>query len=124
MSTKHTPGPWTVHHKMRDCVTFDGRDGMENLFLCNVDGYYACQSEADARLIAAAPELLATLQNLLGVLEQVSLESGICCCGDSMKNHASPMYCGHSEVDSGEYYGQMAIGDAQKAIAKATGEQS
>ena len=61
MEAKHTPGPWTVHSEMRDCVTFEGRHGTENLFLQNLDGYFACQSEADARLIAAAPELLADL---------------------------------------------------------------
>jgi hypothetical protein len=22
----------------------------------------------------------------------------VCCCGDSMENHSSPMYCGHSPV--------------------------
>ncbi|MCP1765031.1 hypothetical protein [Bradyrhizobium japonicum] len=62
MEAKHTPGPWTVHHSMRDCVTFEGRHGTENLFLENLDGYYACQSEADARLIAAAPDLVEALQ--------------------------------------------------------------
>lgn len=60
----HTPGPWTVHTGMRDCVTFEGRHGTENLFLENLDGYYACQSEADARLIATAPELIAVLTEL------------------------------------------------------------
>ncbi|CAN0620436.1 conserved protein of unknown function [Burkholderia multivorans] len=62
---KHTPGPWTVHHRMRDCVTFEGRDGTENLFLENIDGYYACQNEADAHLIAAAPDLLEALREVI-----------------------------------------------------------
>lgn len=57
-----TPGPWGVHRRMKDCVTFTGRHGEENLFLQNVDGYFACQSPADARLISAAPELLAALE--------------------------------------------------------------
>lgn len=65
MEAKHTPGPWTVHHSMRDCVTFEGRHGTENLFLENLDGYYACQSEADARLIAAASDLLEAPEDLL-----------------------------------------------------------
>ncbi|MCU1758767.1 hypothetical protein NTD84_03400 [Pseudomonas sp. 14P_8.1_Bac3] len=57
-----TPGPWGVHRRMKDCVTFSGRHGEENLFLKNIDGYFACQSPADARLISAAPEMLAALQ--------------------------------------------------------------
>ncbi|PTL88833.1 hypothetical protein C6W88_15745 [Halomonas litopenaei] len=60
--TKFTPGPWTVHHRMRDCVTFEGKFGTENLFLENREGYYACQSEHDAHLIAAAPELYEALE--------------------------------------------------------------
>lgn len=62
--TKFTPGPWTVHHRMRDCVTFEGKFGTENLFLENREGYYACQSEYDAHLIAAAPRMYAALDAL------------------------------------------------------------
>jgi len=51
---KPTPGPWTVHSEMRDCVTFEGRHGTENLFLQNLVGYFACQNEVDATLIAEA----------------------------------------------------------------------
>ena len=76
MEAKHTPGPWTVHSKMRDCVTFEGRHGTENLFLQNLDGYFACQSEADARLIAAAPDLLAALQELHGIV-QGAIDDGL-----------------------------------------------
>ena len=63
-----TPGPWAVHRRMKDCVTFIGRYGEQNLFLQNVDGYFACQSLADARLISAAPELYAAAQLVLAGL--------------------------------------------------------
>ena len=49
--TQHTPGPWNV----------DGAeitDGKEPLALC-------CSTEANARLIAAAPELLEALTTLV-----------------------------------------------------------
>lgn len=64
---KHTPKPWSVSQTMNDCVTFEGGCGTENLFLQNVDGYYACQNADDASLIAAAPDLLAALEALLPI---------------------------------------------------------
>ncbi|KAA0963081.1 hypothetical protein [Pseudomonas sp. ANT_H12B] len=63
-----TPGPWAVHRRMKDCVTFTGKHGEENLFLENVDGYFACQSPTDARLISAAPELLRAARKVLAGL--------------------------------------------------------
>lgn len=59
MRRKPTPRPWNVHARMKDCVTFVGQHGEENLFIQNVDGYFACQNPDDAKVIAAAPELLA-----------------------------------------------------------------
>ena len=54
--TKHTPGPWKIipiedaARKVWDCVYYE--DG-------NVDHHLACvEGKANARLIAAAPELL------------------------------------------------------------------
>ena len=58
MPKQPTPRPWKVHVRMKDCVTFEGRYGEENLFIQNVDGYFACQNPDDAKLIAAAPDLL------------------------------------------------------------------
>jgi hypothetical protein len=36
---------------------------------------------------------------LLAFMQGAPVSSGVCCCGDSMENHASPMICGHSPVD-------------------------
>lgn len=66
-----TPGPWALLRRMKDCVTFIGRHGEENLFLQKVDGYFACQSPADARLISAAPELLAAAEEALAVINRI-----------------------------------------------------
>lgn len=62
--TNHTPGPWTVCHRHVDCGPDD--DEMSGLGL-EVDGPpvpmrgdYAFA--ADARLIAAAPDMLAALR--------------------------------------------------------------
>ena len=71
MPQKTTPRPWTVHHRMTDCVTFEGQYGQENLFLQNLDGYFACQNPEDAKLIASAPELLETCIQARAVLRTV-----------------------------------------------------
>lgn len=65
MKPKYTPGPWTVHSKV---------DGLEGIGIHSANGGYIyvatihgpgsrgnIPSEANARLIAAAPELLEAL---------------------------------------------------------------
>lgn len=62
--SKHTPGPWTAEYDdYGDEVWFGGRGaGMWTIHGPNC--YLGGQSEANARLIAAAPELLAMLIQL------------------------------------------------------------
>lgn len=105
METKHTPGPWKVCGLRADSEAW--RDGniisdvtYDTIALCNktastvmLDG----QLEANARLIAAAPELLEALKALLAYDEQ---DAG---CIPS-----------HAHLDAQE--------DARAAIVKATGE--
>lgn len=57
---KITPGPWEVERKDGDCV-YGGRAGME--LVCQT--YNNENDAADARLIAAAPDLLEVVQMLL-----------------------------------------------------------
>jgi hypothetical protein len=76
-NTKHTPGPWLVNdctrrpstshtYRYRICVG-EGRDAEE---LAIVETYSqlppepGCENEANARLIAAAPDLLAALREV------------------------------------------------------------
>lgn len=54
------------------------------------------------------------IEGLVGLLGNCSVESGVCCCGDDMARHASPMCCGHSPVDSGAYYADGLLKDATK----------
>ena len=60
METKHTPGPWTCHELGDEDGSWERWSIVHNGPLCY--GGDACQgpavSEANARLIAAAPELL------------------------------------------------------------------
>jgi len=55
-NTKHTPGPWMVGH-FNDVRTGDGYRS-----LANVSSSFELPAEANARLIAAAPELLEALE--------------------------------------------------------------
>lgn len=58
MSTKHTPGPWH-YQEDSDAYTHIVRTGADRLrFLCQLSQDTSGESEANARLIAAAPVLL------------------------------------------------------------------
>ena len=60
MSAKHTPGPWHINAPA-SVVSIDG------LHVCDVNGYGATdeRKQADARLISAAPDLLAALEYIM-----------------------------------------------------------
>jgi len=58
MEPTHTPGPWawgTDHAGRTDLLGMQGRIVLEH------DYFVICESDADAKLIAAAPELLEAL---------------------------------------------------------------
>lgn len=65
MTEKHTPGPWRFWRQTRTgsegTCTFQNLKGEEVLRAVTVT-----LTEADARLIAAAPELLAALRDVIG----------------------------------------------------------
>lgn len=90
--SKHTPGPWNQGHSDvgKEVVFLNGLTEPEKT-LGPDDTWIDCVTEANARLIAAAPELLDALQRLLEQTRQY----------------------GHAPE----------IEDAERAIAKATGEQ-
>ncbi|EKT4441781.1 hypothetical protein QEK83_002441 [Stenotrophomonas maltophilia] len=56
MSSKHTPGPW-AYQEDSDAYTHIVR-GPNNRFICQLAQTTSSEIEANARLIAAAPELL------------------------------------------------------------------
>lgn len=64
----HTPGPWALHRpgSMRAC---DGRHDTENgcctIVEAEILNMPRAEAEANARLIAAAPELLAALKAMV-----------------------------------------------------------
>ena len=84
MGASHTPGPWRIERSNDgedlslgawDLVVGDGRTRM---VLASRSPWFsrAHESEANARLIAAAPELLAALRELLALGQQESIEDG------------------------------------------------
>ena len=101
MSTQHTPGPW--HWDGNPC-NYDKEQEAPWLIDANdsyppiLGGTITCQSDANARLIAAAPDLLEALQDLFEAdMEHVLM-------GDGKDDQIE------------------AIAKARAAIAKATGE--
>ena len=72
---------------------------------------------------AAGPDaaLIESLEVLLGLVDEFGIKSGVCCCGDDMARHSNPMDCGHSPVDSGEYYSAKTIEVARAALSGAKG---
>jgi len=104
--TKHTPGPWTLTHAHGETYVSNNLPGgwiadLGNL-LCGKDKARRAQNEADARLIASAPDLLA-------ICEQIEF------------------HCPQGEIKPDERYTVSLLGAQihalRAAIAKARGEQ-
>jgi len=93
MTSKHTPGPWSIDGEGTNAMV-RGAD----LTIVAVRHRLTGQThEANARLIAAAPELLEALEDLVYLAEAAMREVG-------------------------EYDIEAELADARAAIAKARGE--
>ena len=66
---------------------------------------------------AYAEQLREALNSWLEIASNCSIESGVCGCGEAMKNHSSPMVCGHSPVDMADSVVHSAIQKTDKALA-------
>lgn len=66
MTTQHTPGPWDLEDHGYKYVISKPGEGYITRDVCRMDGstMAAFDQKANARLIAAAPELLAALKEL------------------------------------------------------------
>lgn len=54
------------------------------------------------------------LVNMKTARDQLSIETGTCCCGSPMEGHS--VYDNHSPRDEGEYFITSAIESAEKAL--------
>jgi hypothetical protein len=64
---EHTPGPWHVSHLHRNIEIESHQDGVVATLDSRNGRATAEATEANARLIAAAPELLACLRRMCGM---------------------------------------------------------
>lgn len=80
METKHTPGPWkinegqtyrTTHGALNFTIQQDDGSGFSTV-ICET---FSTNNSANAKLIAAAPEILAALNNILHVCGTVNFSS-------------------------------------------------
>jgi hypothetical protein len=113
MSTQHTPAPWKATHPIQDAdaarhiwTQTDPATGHREL-VAIIPGAEGDHVSADARLIAAAPDMLAALQLALHALENARIEYDY---------HGNPMDKCDADVIT-------AVDTLRAAIAKATGEQ-
>ena len=66
-TTQHTPGPWYAH-----CTYISGKTDNISIAQCSYRGKVdLIEAEANAHLIAAAPELLDSLQEALCYIEEM-----------------------------------------------------
>lgn len=78
MTTPHTPGPWRLRYGKRfeyDYLLKAGKD-TPIAYWSNFKIRTKKESKANARLIAAAPDLLEALQEVLPMLEQLLMIRG------------------------------------------------
>ena len=81
MSTKHTPGPWTIGRSADNtpavCVPCPNSSGFVVAHINRLPklGLVKGDVDANARLIAAAPEMLEALLHVQRILEGSALES-------------------------------------------------
>ena len=103
----HTPGPWGIYTPEHDVTAWDEEADQTVTVAIMADDEPNKTREANARLIATAPDLLEALQSLLASLENIDF------------SHLD--YLAREDGD-GSVYDRIPWELTEKAIAKATGK--
>lgn len=76
MEFKHSPAPWRCHDKRPNCSGYSivGNDGQYIAFCGDSDELSPI--DANAHLIAAAPELLESLRELVSAMVRYEIDAG------------------------------------------------
>jgi len=103
---KHTPGPWIREGSLVYALNERGRDRMcmnIHVYTSAIDGAEPGEAEANARLIAAAPEMLEALQRFV--------EVDACDC-HTRKNEAGPCAWCQAKAATAKAEGWVNISEA------------
>lgn len=71
-----------------------------------------------AKALRRCTELESWISETMRGLEHSPVSSGVCMCGSPTDGHESALDCGHSPVDSGEYYLSELAREAATLLAK------
>ena len=106
-TTQHTPGPWkAVYSEYGEEIWFGGNDGPGMWEIEGAEAYLPGDHDEQARLIAAAPDLLAALQYAAQFLADEVEQRGLA--GSDMTDYQDEA--------------AQALDRVEAAIAKATGQ--
>lgn len=71
-----------------------------------------------AKALRRCVELETWITDTMQGLEHFPVSSGVCMCGSPTEGHESALTCGHSPVDSGDYYLSELAREAAALLAK------
>lgn len=104
------------------CVNWCEGNSTEGMELAvKIGRPYSVERDECAKVEKQRDELLKIAEDVIGMLENCSVESGVCHCGDDMARHSSAMSCGHAPVDIGSTYAAHLYEKARAAIASVKG---
>lgn len=107
--SKHIPGPWVIDKVSGGWAVRAPKWGYVAIHETSGLSHFDERQEANRRLIAAAPDLLAALTAAVEAIEHGGLDDVMCCNGWN---------CGCRAATNGD----RLVHDLRAAIAKATGE--
>jgi len=90
-----------------------------------IDGKPVLARDLEDRAIVAEAKLAKAMNALggwLNVYTHCTIEEGVCCCGDDMKNHTLAMDSNHMPLDHGAYIAESLAAHTETLITELKGE--